>query len=141
MGIEYFIIAMGRDGAATKEEVLDAFSPYWTEKEQDYYFLDYGKEMYQGMVIHNECHFYIRFYENDVAVEGVTIIKPCGDIEMERAVFQLIHKFPMIATYPVEPLLIVTANQQCVEMIKENYPELLDDLTVVSSFDEYYDLI
>ena len=140
MGIEYFIIGMDIDDSATKEEVLEIFSPYWTEKEENYYLLDYGKEIYEGYEIHNECHFSINFYEDKIAVKGVTIFKPCGDIDMEKAVFQLIHQFPMIVTYPVEPSLIITANQKCAEIIKAKHHDLFKDLTTVSSFEEYYDL-
>lgn len=140
MGIEYFIIAMNREDTATKEDVLDAFNPYCTEIKENYYFLDYGTELYKGMKVLNQCHFDIDFYEDSTAVKGITIFKPCGDIKMEQAVFQLIHKFPMMVTYPIDPLLVITANQKCVEAIKEQHPELVTDLTVVSSFEEYYDL-
>ena len=34
MGIEYFIIGISRDGAPTQEDVLELFSPYWTEKKK-----------------------------------------------------------------------------------------------------------
>ena len=137
MGIEYFIIGMSSDGAATKEEVLEIFSPYYTEKEKNYYLLDYGDEVHEGYIVHNQCHFDIDFYEDNLAVKGVTIIKPCGDIKMEQAVFQLIHLFPMIVTYPVDPLLVITANQKCIKIIEEEHPDLLPDLTIVSSFEEY----
>jgi hypothetical protein len=137
MGSEYFIIGMDSNGAVAKEEVLEIFSPYWTEKEENYYFLDYGKEIREGYIVHNECHFNIDFYEDNLAVKGVTIFKPCSDIKLEKAVFQLIHQFPMIVTYPVEPLLVITANQKCVEIIKEEHPDLLPDLTIVSSFEKY----
>lgn len=62
-------------------------------------------------------------------------------IKMEKAVFQLIHLFPMIVTYPVDPLLVITANQKCIEIIKEEHPDLLPDLTIVSSFEEYYEVL
>jgi len=140
MGIEYFIIGISRDGAPTQEDVLELFSPYWTEKEENYYFLDYGKEVYQGLIVHNECHFNIDFHEDNLAVKGVTIFKPCSDVKLEQAIFQLIYKFPMFVTYPSEPLLIITANFKCTEMIKEQYPELIENLTVVSSFEEYNSL-
>ncbi|MGQ9373797.1 hypothetical protein ACUM6W_08200 [Acinetobacter tandoii] len=140
MGIEYFIIGISSDGAPTQEDVLELFSPYWTEKEENYYFLDYGKEVYQGLVVHNECHFNIDFHEDNLAVKGVTIFKPCSDVKLEQAIFQLIYKFPMFVTYPSEPLLIITANFKCNEMIKEQYPELIENLTVVSSFEEYNSL-
>jgi hypothetical protein len=141
MGIEYFIIGMSSKGAATKEEVLEIFSPYCIEKEENYYLLDYGDEVHEEHIVHNQCHFYIDFYEDNLAVKDVTIIKPCGDLKMEQAVFQLIHLFPMIVTYPVDPLLVITANQKCIEIIKEEHPDLLPDLTIVSSFEEYYEVI
>lgn len=137
MGIEYFIIGMSSEGTATKEEVLEIFSPYFTQKQENYYLLDYGKEIHEGYVLHNECHFDIDFYEDNLAVKAVTIFKPCSDIRLEKAVFQLIHLFPMIVTYPVDPLLVITANQKCIGIIEEEHPDLLPDLTIVSSFEEY----
>lgn len=140
MGIEYFIIAMESTCAASKEKVLEIFNPYWTEKEDNYYFLDYGTAIHEGYTVHSGCHFDIKFYQDSSAVEGVTIFKPCGDIRMEQAVFHLISEFPMFVTYPSDPPMIITANEKCAELFKVENPEFSEMIKVVSSFEEYYDL-
>ncbi len=140
MGIEYFIIGMDSNDAASKEEVLEIFSPYWTEKEENHYFLDYGKETYNGYIVHSGCHFDIRLYKDSSLVSSVTIYKPCGDIRMEKAVFQLIHEFPMFVTYPSDPPMIITANEQCAKLFKAENPEFSEDIKLVLSFMQYYDL-
>lgn len=140
MGIEYFIIGMSSNGAANKGEVLEIFSPYWIEKEENYYFLDYGQEIYDGDIVYSGCHFDMDFYDKNSAVRGVTIFKPCGDIKMEQAVFKLINEFPMFVTYPSDPPMIITANEKCVELFKKEYPEFAEDIKLVRSFEDYYDL-
>jgi len=140
MGIEYFIIGMDSAGAATKEEILEIFNPYWTKKEDNYYFLDYGKEILNGNIVHSGCHFDISFYKDNSLVSSITIYKPCGDIKMEQAVFQLISKFPMFVTYPIDPPMIITSNEKCAELFKTENPEFSEDIKLVCSFEEYYDL-
>ncbi|KYQ78620.1 hypothetical protein AWW73_08530 [Acinetobacter lactucae] len=136
MGIEYFIFSM--EDSATKEDILDIFSPYWTEIDDNYYFLDYGVEVYEGRMAGVHCHFSITFGKDNSSVEGLTIFKPCGSEKMERAVFKLISDFPMFVTYPSDPLVVVTANPKCVELLREKYPDFLaEDVTVVSSYEEY----
>lgn len=125
------------DEVVTKEDVLEIFSPYWTKGEHFDYLLDFGREDYQGIEIHNTCHFDIRYFENSSAVHVVTIFKPVGSIEMEQAVFQLIHRFPMFVTYPSSPLMVITANQKCAELTQVKYPEFFEEMKVVQSFDEY----
>lgn len=146
MGIEYFIIAMDSNGATTKEEVLEIFSPYWTEEEKNYYFLDYGKEINKGHIVNIVnivnigCHFDISFYKDNPLVSSVTIYKPCGDIRMEQAIFQLISKFPMFVTYPSDPPMIITSNEKCAELFKIENPEFAETIKLVCSFEEYYEV-
>lgn len=141
MGIEYFIIGVSSKGAATKDEVLEIFSPYWTEKEENYYFLDYGKEVNRGHIVNIGCHFDISFYEDSPLVSSVTIYKPCGDIRMEQAVFKLISKFPMFVTYPSDPPMIITSNEKCAELFKIENPEFSEMIKLVCSFEEYYEVL
>ena len=56
---------------------------------------------------------------------------------MEQSVYKLISQFPMFMTYPTTPVLLVTANSKCVQIIIDENPELLEDLTVVDSFESY----
>lgn len=135
MGIEYFIIAM--DESASKEDILKAFTPYWTEVENNYYFLNYGVTKFQGMEVNSQCHFSINFNESSKLVEGITIYKPCGDIKMEKSIFRLIRDYPMFITYPSDPLVVVTANPKCFALVKKQYPDFIKDLKLVSSFEEY----
>jgi len=125
MGIEYFIIAM--DESASKDDLLNIFSPYWVEIEHNYY-------------LNNECHFSINFHENNSTVESITIYKPCGDIKLEQAIYRLIQNYPMFLTYPRDPLIVVTANPKCLELIRKQYPHLLENLKLVSCFEEYHNL-
>lgn len=127
MGIEYFIFAL--DDAITEQDILAAFAPYWTKKDQDYYALDYDAL--------NHCHLMINYDEAHIKVTGFTIYKPCGHIQMDQAIFQLIRHFSMFMTYPTSPLIIIVANQRSIELIKQLHPELEEDLVTVHSFDEY----
>lgn len=139
MDIEYFIIT--KDNSTTKTDVLEIFAPYWTEVEENYYLLDYGTENIQSISVHNQCHFYIEFHtDSSTIVETVIIHKPCGHIELEKAIFQLIYLFPMFVAYPSDPPVVITANLKCAELIKMNDPLLQEHLTTVHSFEEYYDL-
>lgn len=136
MSIEYFIIAM--DDSCTKKDVLSAFEPYWKKLEKDhilfdhsenYYLLNYGED--------DDCHFNITLNKEGNAVKGVTIFRPCRSSDMEQSVYKLISQFPMFMTYPTTPVLLVTANSKCVQIIIDENPELLEDLTVVDSFESY----
>ncbi|MFW1857679.1 hypothetical protein A7P53_05990 [Acinetobacter defluvii] len=135
MSIEYFIFAM--DDSCTKQNVLSIFAPHWKSLEKDhiffeqsenYYLLDYGED--------GDCHFDITL-NDDQTVKGITIFRPCGSADMEQSVYKLISQFPMFMTYPTAPLLLVTANSECVQIITDENPELLEDLIIVDSFEDY----
>ncbi|MFW1837116.1 hypothetical protein ACG9XS_00780 [Acinetobacter gyllenbergii] len=138
MGIEYFIIAM--DESASKDDLLNIFSPYWVEIEHNYYLLNYGNTQFQNLILNNECHFSINFHENNSTVESITIYKPCSDIKLEQAIYRLIQNYPMFLTYPRDPLIVITANSKCLELIRKQYPDLLENLKLVSCFEEYHNL-
>lgn len=36
--------------------------------------------------------------------------------------------------------MIITANEKCVELFKKEYPEFAEDIKLVRSFEDYYDL-
>ena len=95
----------------------------------NYYLLDYGED--------DDCHFNITLNKEGNAVKGVTIFRPCRSSDMEQSVYKLISQFPMFMTYPTTPVLLVTANSKCVQIIIDENPELLEDLTVVDSFESY----
>ena len=96
---------------------------------ENYYLLDYGED--------DDCHFNITLNKEGNAVKGVTIFRPCRSSDMEQSVYKLISQFPMFMTYPTTPVLLVTANSKCVQIIIDENPELLEDLTVVDSFESY----
>lgn len=135
MSIEYFIIAM--DDSCTKQDVFSIFAPYWKNLEKDHIFYEQNQNTYLLDYEEGDCHFEITLNDDENSVKGITLFKPCGSSEMEQSVYQLISKYSMFMTYPTTPLLFVTANSKCVEIIKDQDPELLENLTFVGSFEAY----
>lgn len=135
MSIEYFIIAM--DDSCTTQDVLSIFAPYWKNLEKDHVFYEQNQNTYLLDYEEGDCHFDITLNEDGLTVKGVTIFRPCGSSEMEQSVYQLISQFPMFMTYPTSPLLLVTVSSKCVQIITDQNPELLEDLTIVENFEDY----
>lgn len=138
MSIEYSIIAM--NNAVKKEIVLKAFDPYCTKINDEEYSLDYGDEVYENQVISNSCTLMLSLNEeNEQIVESIEILRPCVGTELEKALFLLIHEYPMFFAAPDFP--IMTANQQCMDLLEAEDPDTFEDVTLVSSFDEFSDLL
>lgn len=136
MSIEYFIIAM--DDSCTQQDVLSIFAPYWKNLEKDHVFYEHNQDTYLlDYAEDGDCHFDITLNDDGNSVKGVTIFRPCGSSEMEQSVYKLISKYSMFMTYPTTPLLLVTANSKCVEIITDQDPELLEHLIFVESFEAY----
>ncbi|MCO6548224.1 MAG: hypothetical protein J6583_10670 [Gilliamella sp.] len=138
MGIEYSIIAM--DDSVTQDIVLNAFSPYCTKKDDEEYLLDYGDEVYEDMIICNHCTLSLSFKESSKdIIESIEIIKPSDHPALEKAIFLLIHEYPMFIAGPDFPLM--TANKKCMDLLKVEDIKTYEDTELVSSFDEFSNLL
>lgn len=138
MGIEYSIIAM--DDSITQDIALKAFSPYWMKKDNEEYSLDYGDEIYGDKVIHNHCTLLLNFKEGSKSViNSIEILKPSDDLNLEKAIFLLIHEYPMFFVAPDFPMM--TANQKCMDLLEVEDAETFEEMTFVSSFDEFSNLL
>lgn len=138
MGIEYGIIAM--DNSVRQNMVLNAFSPYCTKVNDEEYSLDYGDEIYNDKIISNSCTLIFSFDEEDESiVSSIDILSPCDHIELEKAIYSLIHQYPMIFTCSDFPLM--TANKKCMDLLKEEDLETFEETTLVTSFDEFSSLL
>lgn len=138
MSIEFILIAM--NDTVKKDVVLKAFGPYCTKIDDEEYSLDYGDEVYKDQIISNSCTLMLSLNEeNEQVIESIEILRPCDHPALEKAIFSLIHEYPIFFAAPDFPMM--TANQQCMELLEAEDPETFEDITLVSSFDEFSALL
>ena len=137
MGVEYSIVAMS--DTLTQDIVLNAFSPYWTKIYDEEYLLNYGDEVYQDKILHNRCTLSLHFKEGSKRViKSIEILKPCNHGELRKTIFLLIHEYPLFIASPDFPWM--TANKECIDLLKVKYLKTYENTMLVSSFDEFSNL-